>query len=473
VTKTLAVALREFRSTVLTKGFIIGVLMTPLLLLIVTGAVILLKNQQGPRAAGVVLVVDRSGLAAPQIKHQFSPEGLKAEREATMKMINDAADKATKRMGVSEQQTNMARSFAGGALDQAMAQAQIQVSFLEPGEDLEPHKAQLAEYEPGAKGKAGQPMAVVIIPPESVRPGDKGFTGYELYLPPKLDFEIAARIRERFNRAIIDTRLAADERLHAAGLDSAAIRALMQPPEPRTVTVTETGERASVGELAFVVPAGFMILLMISVFTAGQYLLTTTIEEKSSRVMEVLLSALSPMELMVGKIVGQMAVGLLILCMYSGLAIASLLAFSLQHLLHPMNVVYLIIFFFIAFFLVASLMASIGSAVNELREAQTLMSPVMITLIIPWLLWMPIGRAPNSPLSTVLSFVPGLNPFVMVIRLAGSEPIPAWQIPASILIGIATVVFAAWAAAKVFRIGVLMYGKPPNLATLIKWVRMA
>jgi ABC-type Na+ efflux pump permease subunit len=465
--------MREFRSTVLTKGFIIGVLMTPLLLLVVTGAVMLLKNQQGPRAAGVVLVVDRSGLAAPQIRYQFSPEGLKAERDAAMRMVSDAADRATKRMGVSASQTDMAKSFAGGAIEQAMAQAQIQVKLLEPAADLDRYKAELAGYQPGEKGKAEQTMALVDIPPEAVRPGEKGFAGYELYIPPKLDFEIAGRIRERISRAIVDVRLAADERLHAAGLDAGAIRAMMQSPEPRTVTVTETGERASVGELAFIVPAGFMILLMISVFTAGQYLLTTTIEEKSSRVMEVLLSALSPMELMVGKIIGQMAVGLLILCMYSGLAVVSLLAFSLQHLLHPMNVVYLIVFFFIAFFLVACLMASIGSAVNELREAQTLMSPVMITLIIPWLLWMPISRAPNSPLSTALSFVPGLNPFVMVIRLAGSEPVPQWQIPVSILIGLGSVLFAAWAAAKVFRIGVLMYGKPPNLATLIKWVRMA
>jgi ABC-2 type transport system permease protein len=473
VTKTLAVALREFRSTVLTKGFIIGVLMTPVLILIVIAAVALLKNQQGPRAAGSVAVIDRSGLAAPQVRHHFSPEGLKAEREAAMQFIQDTADRASKQMGVSKQQTQMARGLAGSAVE-SLTQATIHVTILEPSADERQVKAEVAAFEPGAKGRADQTLALVVIPPQAVRPeADGRFGGYDLYLPPKLDFEIAGRIRDRVNRAIVDARLAADERLHAAGIDSAMVRAIMRTPEPNTVTVTPTGERQSVGELAFIVPAGFMILLMISVFTAGQYLLTTTIEEKSSRVMEVLLSAVSPMELMVGKITGQMAVGLLILLMYSGLAVVSLLAFSLQHLLHPMNVVYLIVFFFIAFFLVASLMASIGSAVNELREAQTLMSPVMITLIIPWLLWMPISRAPNSPLATVLSFVPGLNPFVMVIRLSGSEPIPAWQVPASILVGLGTVVFAAWAAAKVFRIGVLMYGKPPNLGTLIKWVRMA
>ena len=73
----------------------------------------------------------------------------------------------------------------------------------------------------------------------------------------------------------------------------------------------------------------------------------------------------------------------------------------------------------------------------------------------------------------MLSFVPGVNPFVMVLRLGGTEPIPTWQIPASIVVGLFTVVFCAWAAAKVFRIGVLMYGKPPNFKTLVRWVRMA
>jgi ABC-2 type transport system permease protein len=76
-------------------------------------------------------------------------------------------------------------------------------------------------------------------------------------------------------------------------------------------------------------------------------------------------------------------------------------------------------------------------------------------------------------LAQVLSFVPGLNPFVMVVRLGGTESIPLWQTLCAIAIGLASVLFAVWAASKVFRIGVLMYGKPPNFRTLVKWIRMA
>jgi len=189
--------------------------------------------------------------------------------------------------------------------------------------------------------------------------------------------------------------------------------------------------------------------------------------------MEVLLSAVSPLELMVGKILGQMCVGLVILVVYSGMGIASLFAFALQHQLDPMMLVYLVVFFLIAFTTIASMMAAVGSAVNELREAQSLMTPLMLLIMLPWLLWMPISRAPNSMFATILSFVPGVNPFVMMLRLSGSEPPPAWQPPVAILVGLVTVVVCAWGASKVFRVGVLMYGKPPNFRTLLRWIRMA
>jgi ABC-2 type transport system permease protein len=216
-----------------------------------------------------------------------------------------------------------------------------------------------------------------------------------------------------------------------------------------------------------------MAVLMISVMIGGQYLLTTTVEEKSSRVVEVLLSALSPMQLMTGKILGQLCVGLTILLIYSSVGGGALILYGLADLIGLVPLIYMIVFFLIAYVTVGALMAAVGSAVNDMREAQSLQGPVMITLIIPYMLWFPISRDPNSLFATIISFLPPVNPFVMMLRITSTEPPPTWQVLLSILVGLLGVYVAVWAAAKVFRIGLLMFGKPPNLVTLVRWVRMA
>jgi ABC-type Na+ efflux pump permease subunit len=120
-----------------------------------------------------------------------------------------------------------------------------------------------------------------------------------------------------------------------------------------------------------------------------------------------------------------------------------------------------------------SFMAAIGAAVNEMREAQTLMMPVIMVVMVPWMLSMPISRHPNSLFATISSMVPPINPFVMMLRLSSTTPPPTWQVWLSIAIGVVSVWLAMWAAAKVFRIGILMHGKPPNFATMVRWLRMA
>jgi ABC-2 type transport system permease protein len=368
--------------------------------------------------------------------------------------------------------------MAQSAVDQAISKADLSVEILPADADEAKEKASLAEANVHAKegdGSGPPPrVALAVIPAESVQPrADGSYAPFNLYTAPKLDFEVKDRIEEKVGEAIVDARIRSDQRLNATGLSTEAVRSILRSPKSIIATVTREGDKKDTGAFQFFLPMAFMGLLLMSIMTGGQYLLTTTVEEKSSRVMEVLLSAVSPLQLMVGKIIGQMCVGLMILTVYSGVGIAGLVVFSLMHMLDPMLLVYMFIFFFIAFFTIASLMAAAGSAVSEMREAQTLMTPIMVIVMLPWLLWMPISRAPNSLFSTLMSFTPGINPFVMMIRLTGSEPPPAWQIPVAILIGLITVVIASWAAAKIFRIGVLLYGKPPNLRTLIRWVRMA
>lgn len=484
MSKVLRIAQREFASTVFTKGFLLGVVMTPLMILVVGAAIAWMKKFEGPRIRGTVALIDRSGLVTEGLTTRFGPEGEAREAEERAKAVAEELKKSE----VGAAAAKLAEASGQDVTTQASEAAamsvkrgpQLSLVVLPPDADAEAEKeavkrATVRTTRDAASGAPeGDRLALVVIPTEAVRPGEAGYAGYEAFYAQRLDGEVQSRIQRRVGDAIIDARLRNDARLGGAGLSPEKVLEIVARPKAEAKTLTADGEKKSLGELAMLVPMGFMLLLMMSVLTSGSNLLTTTVEEKGNRVMEVLLSAVSPMQLMTGKILGQMGVGMLILVAYSGLGIGSV-AFFLERLdlITWSSLAYLAIFFVIAYFLIASMMAAIGSAVNDMREAQALMTPVMVIIMIPWLIWFAIQRAPNSPLAVVLSFVPGTNPFVMVIRLSGSEPVPTWQIPVAILVGVLSVVGAAWAAAKVFRVGVLMYGKPPDFRTLVRWIRMA
>lgn len=459
--KVLLVAWRDFKSVVFTKGFVFSVVFPPALMLAAFAAMPLLMNRAAPSVNGHLAVLDETGQVAPRVEKAFSPEE-QSKRQAAK--IEQGMKQAQKLGVMSEQQMESAKLAAKAA----SGDRNIGLRLLPEGADIEAQKAAIAKVDAkSGRNTPDSPLALAIITPETLKRADGAFGEYQLFVAPKLDIEVQEDMTDQISRAIVDARLA------GAGMQVDEVRGLMERPRAVAKTVTAEGERKTSGVAAMFVPFGFLMLLWISVFSAGQYLLTSTVEEKSTRVMEILLSAVSPMQLMVGKVLGGMGVGLLILIAYSSLGGGALIAFKMGHLLDPMTLVYFVIFFIIAFFLIASMMAAIGSAVNEMREAQALMTPVMIVLIVPMMLWMPIMRNPNSTFSTVVSFIPPINPFVMVLRLSGSEKIPQWQILGSIGIGALSAVFAAWAAGKIFRIGVLMYGKPPNLPTLIRWIRMA
>jgi ABC-2 type transport system permease protein len=262
-------------------------------------------------------------------------------------------------------------------------------------------------------------------------------------------------------------------RIQAAGFDRAAIERLTRVPRVQSVTVTEDGEQATVGAFNIVLPAAFIFLLFMGVMGGGQGLLTSTIEEKSSRVVEVLLSAVSPMQLMAGKLLGHMSVSLVGMSIYLVAGLVVLASFSLFGLLEPVLILYLFLFFIVTFFLVGSLMMAVGSTVNEINEANSLLTPFMFILMLPWFLWFPISRDPNSTLSIAFSLIPPVNAFGMMMRLASNEPPPTWQVWLSIGISAISVYGAVWVAAKLFKIGLLMYGKPPTFRTLLRWVRDA
>ena len=449
--KVLLVAKRDFLATVSTKGFIIAVMVPPLIWVAIIVFFPRMMSNRVPAVTGTISVVDPTGQVAQGVRRYLEPQAMAERRAASFNRAMESSPMA-------------GASGAGGAAAQRVVMGELpdlEVAESQPA-SLEDEKARLT------RDTGGRQLAVLVVHPDAIVANSNGvFGAYDLFVRRNLDNRIQNEIRSAAADAIVDARV------RTAGLDRQRIAALTTVARPPSVTVTAAGESATRGDFAGLMPMGFTILLLISVMSSGQYLLTTTIEEKSSRTMEVILSAVSPLELLTGKILGQMAVGLVILITYSSMGILGLLSMAMLGLIDLSLIVYLFIFFLITYVIMGSLMAAIGSAVSELREAQSLMTPITLLMMVPWLFWFPISREPNSLFATVVSFLPPMNAFAMLLRLTSTSPPPLWQVWLSIAVGIVAAGGALWFASRVFKIGLLMYGRPPNFATLLKWARQA
>lgn len=264
-----------------------------------------------------------------------------------------------------------------------------------------------------------------------------------------------------------------DARFEAAGVDLELVRKLQRPVGVMAIDL-KTGQAGNENQLvSLVTPFAAMFLLFMGIVQISYGLLTSVLEEKSSRVIEVLLAAVSPMQLMAGKIVGMVLVGLLLLAVWSTVGYSAAAMNNMSGAISFKLLAFAGIYFLPGFLLYSALLAAIGSACNTLKEAQSLASPVTIINLIPMMLWFPISQSPHSAFSVVLSFIPPITPFVMILRVCADPNIPAWQVIGSQVVLWAAVGAAVWAAGKVFRIGILMYGKPPTPRELLRWVRYA
>ncbi len=457
--KVMWVARREFIATVATKGFVIGVLILPLTIAMLAVVMPRMMDEQAPRVEGTVAVVDPTGDVLPRLQHELSGEVLarrRLELDADLRESIEAKLPATTTGGAGGLALNE-------ALRAAMGETPVLTLAAIDAQEVETWKSRLAPAEDGG----GDLLAVVVVHADAVRADGGDFGAYDLYVPPKIDDRLQREIQSGLERALVEARIL------LSGLDPGQIAAITAVTGAATRVVTATGERDSHEALNMLIPAGFMALLLMSVMSTGSQLMTNTVEDKSSRVVELLLAAASPMELMTGKILAQMAVGLVMLGIYGGMGVATLASFAVLDLVDPSLVFYLLLFYILSYTMMAGMMGAIGAAVNDASEASSLLAPVMLVMMIPWLLWLPITRNPDGALAVALSFLPPVNLYAMLLRMASTSPPPWWQVWLGVLVAAAAALGALWFAAKVFRIGLLMHGKPPDLRTLIRWVRMA
>ena len=432
------VAKREFVVTVTSKGFLIGLLIMPALALLFFALVPRILGGSSPQIRGDVEVIDGSGQVLDELKSALAPAAITARAAAN------------------------ARS-AGGP---AARQNPPDLKLIERPRDtsLEQEKNWLTA------GTKEQPrVALIVIHPDAVERdvSKPGFGAYDLYVANGVNDATEAVIYDGVRQALVAIRL------RAKGLEVPDIETTMLVPRPNAVVVNAAGKQTERRGFSRALPFICGLLLFMGVITGGQTLMTSTVEEKSNRVIEVLLAAVSPLDLMWGKLLGQLGIGLVVMGVYVGLGLLGLSQFRMLNLLEPQLIVFLFAFYLVTYLMFGSLMLSVGAAVNQIADAQSLMGPIMLLLLAPYILTPIIGQAPSSTFSVVVSFIPPVNTFAMMARLASDTPPPMWQAVLTILVGFGGAAACVWFAARIFRISLLMHGKPPNFATLIRWARMA
>ncbi len=436
--KTLTVAWREFRHTAMTKAFLFGAIVMPILMmgLFIVVAPLLADSNDTP-LTGTIIVV--------------APDDVTKKIQEQITKTPDTLLKITDQLPT---------SFQTELITSAMKPptATVDLTIVSASEnELETLKNEI---------RNGTYNGLIVVP-ESLLENQESEERLEVFIPSNFSPNHTELLTAATSRSVVDVRL---QRL---GHQPDDIYALVQRPRITATRLSEDGREAKDNEIARrIIPMAFMMLLWIATFTSGNYLLTTTIEEKGNKVMEVLLSAISPMQLLGGKILGQAGVSAVILGMYGSAAFAGLLTFALLDIIPIWHLLLFGFFFIIAYFMVATIMAAVGSAVSELRDAQSLMGPIMLILIIPMVLWPVLAEHPNGIIATVTSFTPPLLPFIMILRITSStEPVAIWQILLSMGISIGSVLLMVWMCSRIFRIGILMQGKPPSILQLVKWIR--
>ncbi len=286
------------------------------------------------------------------------------------------------------------------------------------------------------------------------------------------DFEKLRALNRALNNVVIEKRLKRE------GLDPQKVAQYIKRVGLQPIKITKKGEEKDTGG-TFMISYILALIIYMAILIYGQVIMRGVIEEKSSRVVEVVLSSLKPFQLMMGKILGIGAVGLTQFSIWTLFGIGASVYgtsfipaganFAMPSI--PAYVfVYFVVFFILGYFLFGTLYAAIGSLVNSEKEAQQLVMPVTMFLIVPIMLMIFIIRAPNSSIAVFLSFIPFFAPILMFLRITVLLP-PFGQIGASIVILILTILLMIWLTAKIYRVGILMYGKRPKLAEIVRWIR--
>src|SRR5689334_5121630 len=436
--KFLTVVKREYLQRVRAKMFIVSTILLPAVMSLFIAVPAIIVSIKTPPMR--VAVVDQTG-------RMYSPL-----RQA---LIGDDSQQDAQNANPGERGTSSGRSLARFVVEEVNATNQP-LDQVRTNLDERLRERTLEGY--------------VILPPDFFTTGKAEFINRnagDVFSPRVLQSAI--------NRA------AREQRLIDANVDSKTRQALFKPVELQSVKLGAARQEAdNSASFALVFAIGFIMYLAILMY--GQIILGAVIEEKETRIAEILFSSVRPFALMMGKLVGVSLVALTQLAIW-GLAFSAFAYYGVNILASqgmPTNIstiplshfIYFGLFFLLGYFIYGTIYALVGSMVTTAQEGGQLAMPIILILVVSFYLFWPVSRAPDSPFAFWVSMIPFTAPVSMLVRIVTQTP-PFWQIALSLLIGFSSVLVIMWVAARIYRVGMLMYGKRASIPEAIRWARQA
>jgi ABC-2 type transport system permease protein len=441
--KLFAVIKREYVQRVRTKFFVIATILGPIMMsafTVVPGMMMMIRSGGPTRIA----VVDQTGKIYGALAKDLESGDRPRRRPSPTDAVKPPAGP-----GASQEQMKQAGQMTPTNFTlQEVPAANRSLSDLKT--ELE-SKIQTHEID-----------AYLILPPDLLtdgRPEYRARNSADLFTKENVQSALGRVVKSR--------------RLLEAGIKEDQIERASVPVDLKSVG--DAGQESS-GEAGFFLSLGMGIWIYMSVLLYGQLVLGAVIEEKETRIAEVLFSSIRSFYLMLGKLIGVSLVALTQMSIWA-LAFIVLSTWALGRgipvpRVAPIVFVYLLAFFLMGFFIYSTVYAVVGSMVTTTQEGGQVAMPVVLLLIAGFFVSFNIIRNPSSPLAFWASMFPFFAPITMLVRIVTEMP-PLWQILLSLLIGFGSATGLIWLASRIYRVGMLMYGKKATIPEVMRWVRQS